>query len=84
MRPILAVLAVLATIPAAAQTTWTPAPVPRVSAGNNVMPAARAGRSTGPDHDAPFSGIPTRSIAADGATSNNLVNGVKTPDLSPR
>jgi hypothetical protein len=83
----LVVLIVLAALPAAAADgPWTAAPVPTVGGGGggHVMPAARAGRSTGPDHDAPFSGIPSRSTAANGATSDNRVNGVKTPDLSPR
>ncbi len=77
-----AVTLLMAASALAAQEGWTPAPVPSTGPAQNVMPADRAGRSTGPDHDAPFSGIPTGSTTAGGATSSNQVNGVGTPSLS--
>lgn len=83
MRTIVLAAALLATFPVlAAEQEWTPAPVPGTASGETVQPAARAGRSTGPDHDAPFSGIPTQSTTAGGATSSNEVNGVGTPSVS--
>jgi len=83
MRIIVFAAFLLAALPAlAAEKDWTPAPVPGTASGNTVQPAARAGRSTGPDHDAPFSGIPSKSTAAGGATSPNEVNGVGTPSVS--
>ena len=85
MRITVVATVLLAAAPAlAADPKWTPAPVPSVEAQDTVLPAARAGRSTGPDHDAPYSGIPARSITANGATSRNKVDGVKAPDLSPQ
>lgn len=83
MRAIALAAGLLAALPAAAaDKQWTPAPVPGVASGKTVLPAARAGRSTGMAHDAPLSGLPPRSTAAGGATSSNRVNGVGTPNLS--
>ncbi len=68
----------------AADKEWTPAPTPGAGTTGTptVMPAARAGTSTGPGHDAPFSGIPTQSTTAGGATSSNTVNDVGTPSVA--
>lgn len=83
MRTIALAAGLLAAVPAAAaDKEWTPAPVPGIASGKTVLPAARAGRSTGPDHDAPLSGLPSRSTAAGGATSSNQVSGAGTPNLS--
>lgn len=85
MRSLLVAMVVLAAFPAAAaEGRWTPAPTPNVGVNDNVMPAARAGESTGSAQDAPFSGIPAGSVSAGGSTSSNAVNGVKTPKLSPK
>ncbi len=84
MRSIALAAFMLAAVPAiAAEPRWTPAPVPNIGAGDTVQPAARAG-NTSSEHDAPFSAIPTDSVAAGGATSSNKYNGVGTPNPSPR
>ncbi len=83
MRSLLAAMLVLNALPAyAASGPWTPAPTPNVGVNDHVTPTARAGKSTGSAQDAPFSGIPTGSVTAGGATSSNTVNGAQTPDLS--
>ncbi len=66
----------------AANGPWEPAPVPRVGAGDTVQPAARTGTLAPNAADTPFSGVPSGSVAAGGATSSNMVNGVQTPDTS--
>ena len=76
------IVSVLVASPALAQEKqWTAAPVPSISDGR-VMPAARAGEPVANDHSTPFSSVPSGSVAADGATSADQVNGVKTPDLA--
>ena len=83
MRLIPFAIVLLSALPAvAADGPWTPAPTPNVGVTDNVMPAARAGAATGSARDAPFSSIPLGSVAADGATSSNQVNGVQAPDPS--
>ncbi|HYZ64577.1 MAG TPA: hypothetical protein VE650_19160 [Acetobacteraceae bacterium] len=83
MRCIVFAAAMLAAAPVLAQTKeWTPAPVPAVGPAGAVAPAERAGRSSGPDHSAPFSDIPTGSPAAGGQTSSNTTGGVGTPSVS--
>lgn len=66
----------------AADGPWTPAPVPTVG-DPTVLPTARAGSGfSASTPDTPFSSVPQGSIAADGATSSNTVDGVKTPNVS--
>lgn len=85
MRIVLVVLVALAASPASAENgPWRPAPTPHVGTTEHVMPAARAGHSTGSAQDAPFSALPTDSVTAGGATSSNVVNGAQTPNLSPK
>ena len=70
MRAALFTAALLLAGPSLAQEAkvWTAAPVPNVSVTPAPPPADRAGRSSGPDNAAPFSGVPTGSTAA-GATA---------------
>ncbi len=85
MRLVALAVFLLTTSPVlAADQKWTPAPVPGVGAGDTILPAARAGDSIGNAHDAPFSAVPSGSIAADGTSSSNKVNGPGTPDPSPK
>ncbi len=82
MRSVVVLLMGLAAVPAmAADGPWTPAPVPN-GGDPRVLPAARAGTGASQAVDTPFSGIPQGSVAADGATSSDLVNGAQTPNLS--
>ena len=81
MRGLVMMLIVLATPAVAADGPWTPAPVPNVRDAG-VQPAARAGNDSPATVDTPFSSIPQGSIAANGATSSDVVNGAKTPNLS--
>ncbi len=79
----LSLMMFLAAAPAFAQQTgWTPAPVPNMGPTDAVSPSVRAGRSTGPGNDSPFSGIPSGSEAAGGATAADNTTGVGTPDLA--
>ncbi len=84
IRAALALVLLTASPVLAADQKWTPAPVPGIGAGDTIQPAARAGDSIGNSHDAPFSAIGSGSIAADGTTSSNRVNGIDTPNLSPQ
>ena len=85
MRKIIVAFAMLTAFPAGAENgPWTPAPTPNVGVADHVLPAARAGSSTGSARDAPFSGIPNASVTADGATSSNTVNDAKAPNPSPK
>lgn len=66
----------------AASEGFTPAPVPSLGDGH-VQPSARTGSDMTPNAaDTPFSGVPLGSVANDGATSSNTVNGAQTPDLT--
>ena len=83
MRYVALLAALVLVIPANAQDRqWTPAPVPSVSAGDTIMPAARAGQDITNDGSTPFSSVPTGSVAAGGATTSNQANDVGTPSLS--
>lgn len=82
MRVVLVAMGMMASLPAvAANGPWTPAPVPNASAPG-VQPSARAGTAAGQTVDTPFSGLPQGSVAAGGATSSDVVNGVQTPSTS--
>ena len=83
MRYVALLIGLFFVAPAVAQQKqWAPAPVPSVSGGDTIMPAARAGEGVTNDGSTPFSSIPSGSVAADGATSANQYNGVDTPNLS--
>jgi hypothetical protein len=89
MRLLMIAAAVLISIPALAQTRgapadgkWTAAPTPNIGAGDTILPAARASQPIEADGSTPFSGMPSGSVGANGATSANQVNGVSTPNLS--
>ena len=83
MRNIAVVLLLLASLPSLAQEArWTPAPVPGVGAGDTILPTARTGQTIDLDRSTPFSSVPSGSVAANGATSANQTNTVRTPNLS--
>lgn len=78
-----AMLAVTAPVLAQETKVWTDAPVPTQSILDVVAPAARAGRSTGPDNASPFSGLPSGAVATGGETSSNTTpRDVSTPSVS--
>ncbi len=81
MRSVVMMVMVLAGPAMAADGPWTAAPVPGVT-DPHVQPAARAGTDASQTVGTPFSGIPQGSVAADGSTSSDIVNGVQTPNLS--
>ena len=81
MRSLVLMMMVIGTPAMAADGPWTAAPVPGLG-DSHVQPAARAGTAASTTVDTPFSGLPQGSVAANGATSSDLVNGVKTPNLS--
>ena len=80
---LLVLLGMFAGAPAfAADPVWTAAPVPAVVPTDSVTPAARAGESSGPQHDAPFSGQPVGTTTTGGSVSSPTTTDVGTPSLS--